>query len=73
MPLSFFPAPLDTLMRLTPFASMLQMPIDIYVGEPLGGSAAAALALQASWGVVLYAAGRLVLASGTRKLVVQGG
>ena len=48
-------------------------PIDIYVGEPLGGSAAAVLALQASWAVALYAAGRLVLAAGTRKLVLQGG
>ena len=73
MPLSFFPAPLATLMRLTPFASMLQAPIDIYVSEPVGGSAAAVLALQASWALALYAAGRLVLASGTRKLVVQGG
>jgi ABC-2 type transport system permease protein len=73
MPLSFFPAPLDTIMRLTPFASMLQAPIDLYVGEPLGGSSAAVLALQASWAIGLYAAGRLVLSSGTRKLVVQGG
>jgi hypothetical protein len=33
----------------------------------------AVLALQVAWALVLYAAGRLLLASGTRKLVVQGG
>jgi ABC-2 type transport system permease protein len=73
IPLSFFPAPLDTVARMTPFASMLQAPIDIYVGAPIGGSVAAVLALQVSWTLVLYTAGRLVLTAGTRKLVVQGG
>ena len=73
MPLSFFPEPLDTVTRLTPFAAILQAPIDIYVGVPLGGSTAAVLALQASWALALYAAGKLLLAAGTRKLVVQGG
>ena len=73
MPLAFFPGALDTLLRLTPFASMLMAPVDVYVGQPVGGSAATALALQASWALALYAAGRLVLAAGTRKLVVQGG
>jgi ABC-2 type transport system permease protein len=73
MPLAFFPGALDTILRLTPFASMLQAPVDIYVGEPLGGSAAAVLALQLSWALAFYAAGRLALGAGTRKLVVQGG
>ncbi len=52
---------------------MLQAPIDVYVGAPIGGSIALVLALQVFWVLVLYAAGRLVLAAGTRKLVVQGG
>ena len=73
IPLSFLPAPLDTIARVTPFASMLQAPIDIYVGAPIGGSVAAVLALQLSWALVLYTAGKLVLTAGTRKLVVQGG
>jgi ABC-2 type transport system permease protein len=73
VPLAFFPEPLDTIARLTPFAAILQAPVDVYVGEPLGGSAPLVLALQASWAVALLAAGRLVLASGTRRLVVQGG
>ncbi len=73
MPLAFFPGPLDTIARLTPFASILQAPVDLYVDEPLGGSAALVLTLQASWALALYMAGRFVLSSGTRKLVVQGG
>ena len=73
IPLAFFPEPLDTIVRLTPFAAIVQAPVDVYVGEPLGGSVALVLALQASWAVVLYAAGRLVLGAGTRKLVLQGG
>jgi len=73
IPLAFFPGVLDTIVHLTPFASMLMAPIDIYVDEPLGGSSAVVLALQLAWAVALYAVGRLVLAAGTRKLVVQGG
>jgi ABC-2 type transport system permease protein len=73
MPLAFFPSWFDTAARLTPFASLLQAPIDVYVGAPVAGSIALVLAVQAFWAVVLYAVGRLVLTAGTRKLVVQGG
>lgn len=73
MPLSFFPGWLDTVARLTPFAALLQAPIDIYVGAPIGDSTALALGLQAFWAVGLYGLGGLVFAAGTRKLVVQGG
>lgn len=73
MPLVFFPGALDTVLRLTPFAAVLQAPVDVYVGTPVGGSSAAVLALQAAWAVALHGAGRLVLAAGTRRLVIQGG
>ncbi|MGH3071656.1 MAG: ABC transporter permease [Gaiellaceae bacterium] len=73
MPLAFFPAWLDTAARLTPFASLLQAPIDVYVGAPVAGSTALVLSLQAFWALALYGAGRLVFAAGKRKLVVQGG
>ena len=51
---------------------MLQAPIDIYVDEPLGGSTAGVLLLQAFWAVALILTGRLVLAAGTRKLSGPG-
>ena len=73
VPLSFFPEPFGAIARALPFAAMLQAPIDVYVGEPLGGSTAGVLLLQAVWAAALLLAGRIVLAAGTRKLVVQGG
>ena len=73
IPLSFFPGAFETLAKLSPFASMLMAPIDVYVGEPLGGSVALVLVLQVFWAAALYGAGRYVLGAGTRKLVLQGG
>lgn len=73
VPLSFYPHGIGDALRALPFASMLQAPIDIYVGEPLGGSTVFVLCLQAAWALALFGAGRMVLSAGTRKLVVQGG
>lgn len=73
VPLSFFPGTFGDVARALPFAAMLQAPIDIYVGAPLGGSTALVLLLQGTWAVLLLAAGRALLGAGTRKLVLQGG
>ena len=73
VPLAFFPEPLDTVVRLLPFASMLQIPIDVFLRESIGEHVLAALVLQATWAVVLLGAGRALLLAGTQKLVVQGG
>jgi ABC-2 type transport system permease protein len=73
VPLVFFPEPLGDLARLLPFASILQLPIDVFVGAASGGEIVGVLALQAFWALALLALGRAVLAAGTKKLVVQGG
>lgn len=73
IPLAFFPEPYGDIARVLPFASMLQLPIDIFVGAAAGAEAVAVLALQAFWALVLLGAGRAALAAGTRRLVVQGG
>jgi ABC-2 type transport system permease protein len=73
IPLVFFPGALGDVLRTLPFAGMLQSPIDVYLGTELGGSTAGTLALHATWALVLIGLGRVVLAAGTRKLVVQGG
>lgn len=70
VPLAFFPEPLRITLYSTPFPAMLQTPIDVF-GER--GAAAALLAHQVLWAALLLAAGQLVLARATRKLVVQGG
>ena len=73
VPLAFFPEPWDTVARALPFASMLQLPVDVFVGAAQGLDVVAVLAVQLAWAVVLLALGRVVLAAGTRKLVIQGG
>jgi viologen exporter family transport system permease protein len=73
VPLAFFPEPLGNIARVLPFASMLQLPIDIFVGAASGGEMAGVLALQAFWAFALLGLGRAALAAGTRRLVVQGG
>jgi ABC-2 type transport system permease protein len=73
LPLSFFPDWLRTIAHKLPFRAMIQTPIDIYLGKFSGMSLVGALALQALWAVVLLGLGRVALAAGTRKLVIQGG
>jgi ABC-2 type transport system permease protein len=73
IPLAFFPEPFGDIARLLPFASMLQLPVDVFVGAAAGAEVAAVLALQMFWAFALLGLGRAALAAGTRKLVVQGG
>ena len=73
LPLAFFPDWLSTLAHALPFASVVQVPIDVYLGKKTGAALAGALALQAAWAVVLLAAAHVALARGTRKVVIQGG
>jgi|SRR5215203_1908096 len=73
VPIAMFPDSVRAFVYLLPFASMIAIPIDIFLGKLTGAELAAALALQAFWAVAALAFGRLVLASALRKLVVQGG
>jgi viologen exporter family transport system permease protein len=73
LPLTFFPGWLHAIAQALPFASILQAPVDVYLGKHTGGGLAATLAVQAAWAVALLALARLALARGTRKVVIQGG
>jgi ABC-2 type transport system permease protein len=73
VPLAFFPDWLETLAWALPFAAMVQAPIEVWLGHAEGLELAGLLALQAVWAVLLLGVGRLVLALGMRKLVIQGG
>ena len=72
IPVVLFPGWLRSLSRFLPFASVIQTPIEVFLGKhgvfPIG-----TLAVQALWLVALLGLGRLVLRAGTRHLVVQGG
>ncbi len=73
VPVSFFPDWLATIARATPFPSMVQTPIDIFIGRTSGPDIVAALLSQAAWAVVLLAGAQALFAAGVRRLVVQGG
>ncbi|MEU9004735.1 ABC-2 family transporter protein [Streptomyces sp. NPDC048551] len=74
LPLTVFPGGFGELVRLLPWAAMLQVPLDVLLGTHAGaGGAARALAFQAGWALVLLGAGRLVQSAATRKVVIQGG
>jgi ABC-2 type transport system permease protein len=73
IPIVFFPDWLRTLAWALPFASMVQAPIEVFLGKATGVELAGLLGLQAFWALALLLAGRAVFAAGTRKLVVQGG
>ena len=73
LPLNVFPGALGELARTLPWASMLQIPADVYLGKYEGPELLGAYGFQAGWAVVLLAAGRLAQRLATRKVVVQGG
>jgi ABC-2 type transport system permease protein len=73
LPLTFFPSWLRTVAHVLPFASVMQTPIDVWLGKHHGWSLLGVIGLQAFWAVVLLALGRVTLRLGARKLVVQGG
>ncbi len=70
VPVAWFPAWWVTAMAFTPFPALFQTPIDVFLER---GSPWAALSGQLVWVVVLLAAGRVALARGSARLVVQGG
>jgi len=73
VPVRFFPAPLEAFARATPFPSMVQVPIDIFVGRAAGAELALAVASQLGWALVLLALAAWLFDRGVRRLVVQGG
>ncbi|MEU4494804.1 ABC-2 family transporter protein [Streptomyces sp. NBC_00210] len=73
LPLTVFPGVLGEVARALPWASMLQIPADVFLEKRTGWGLVQAYAFQLGWAVVLLAAGRLVQSAATRRVVVQGG
>ena len=73
IPIVFFPGWLEGLCRVLPFAYMVQVPIEIWLGQHTGTDLLAVLAIQLLWLAALVALGRLVLARAVHRVVVQGG
>jgi ABC-2 type transport system permease protein len=73
IPLRFMPHALRELCYALPFGSVIQTPVDIWLGKREGVALIGVLALQLFWAIALLGIGRLVLRRATRKVVVQGG
>lgn len=73
IPLVFFPGWAETAARALPFAAMLQVPVEIWLGKHVGWDLVRLLAGQVAWALALVLAGRAVMARAMRRVVVQGG
>ena len=68
-----FPDWMQQLIAVLPFRGLMDTPSRIYLGVISGLPAVLAILHQIVWIVALVLLGRLVLARGLRRLVVQGG
>ncbi|HEX9994992.1 MAG TPA: ABC-2 family transporter protein [Acidimicrobiales bacterium] len=68
-PLPLLPDALFQVARLLPWACLLHLPMEVYLGRGLAGP----LLVQAAWLAVLVGGARATLAAATRKVVLQGG
>ncbi len=73
VPIAFMPDWLQAVCNATPFPSMINTPVEIYLGHARGAEALGLIAAQAVWAVVLIGLGRLTAEAGRRKLTIQGG
>jgi len=73
LPLVAFPGLLGTVANALPWAALVQVPADVYLGKRQGWELLDAYAFQAAWALALIAAGRLLTRAAHRKLVIQGG
>ena len=73
VPLVLFPSWLEPAARALPFASMIQLPVEVFLGKHTGVDLLGVFAIQLVWLAALVAVGRVLLARATRRLVIQGG
>ncbi|MFI6632738.1 ABC transporter permease [Nonomuraea fuscirosea] len=70
IPLHLFPGWLGDLAAVLPWAAMVQLPTDLYLGK---AAVAQTLALQALWAVILIGLGTAGTRAIRHKVVIQGG
>jgi ABC-2 type transport system permease protein len=70
IPVTWFPEPLESLFRLTPFTYTMNLPAEAWLGTADLGRG---LAVQLAWLVGILAACGVAVRAGTRRLQVHGG
>lgn len=73
VPLPMFPEWMQVILRLSPFAGLADLPFRVYSGHLPMSELWQVLTLQFIWTAVIIALGRWLLATGVRRLVIQGG
>jgi ABC-2 type transport system permease protein len=73
LPLTVFPGGLAAFTQAMPWSSVLQIPVDVFLGKHQGAELLQVFGFQAAWGIGLLLAGRALTALATTKVVVQGG
>jgi ABC-2 type transport system permease protein len=73
LPLRLFPEWIQPVLLSLPFASIIQVPTDIFIGRLSGVAALLALGTQAVWAVSLLALAQLTVLFAVRRVSVQGG
>lgn len=73
LPLPFFPSPFRQIAELLPFASMQNVPLQIYSGGLTGGDMWISLSLQVFWLFILVLIGKYWLDHALKRVIVQGG
>lgn len=73
VPVHWFPDWLARIASASPFPSMVQAPVDLLAGRVQGVEALGVIGVQVAWFLGVLLLGRVVLARGVRRLVVQGG
>jgi ABC-2 type transport system permease protein len=73
IPLRFMPPLLRDVCYALPFGSVIQTPVDIWLGKRNGLALLGVVGLQLFWALALLGIGQVILRRATRKVVVQGG
>ncbi len=73
MPLRLFPDWVRAALTWTPFPSMVNTVVEIYLGLLTGSALVRALLVQATWALALVLLGQWLLGRATRRLVILGG
>lgn len=73
VPLFLFPERLARVLELMPFAGMVSVPVNLYLGRYEAGQALSYIILQAVWVLLLMGAAMAFYSHVIKKVVVQGG
>jgi ABC-2 type transport system permease protein len=73
MPLRLFPPWFERLAKCTPFPSMVNTIVEVYMGVLTGPQILKTVLVQVLWIGLLFGISQWVLRAGVRRLVIQGG